>query len=147
MTTDLVVWLLQSCAVCPFSWLSWRIFLCQIPFLYLGCIFSQLVFGFPIIFRFWQKVGCRSCTSSGWSFACDILSLYPVVHFLRMWLCGIMAITNSGGNSASPWKCIFWGLYLCSTFSSCCQFHSPGLYGLLDKLYDLIGYLIHFETV
>ncbi len=56
---DLVVWLLLLCVICPFSLLAWCIFLCQIPFLYLDCIFSQFVLGFPIRFRFWQKVWCR----------------------------------------------------------------------------------------
>ena len=28
-------------------------------------------------------------------FSCDLLSLYPAVHFLSSWLSGIMAIMNS----------------------------------------------------
>ena len=43
-------------------------------------------------------------------FSCDLLSLYPAAHFLRMWLSGLMAITNSNGDCASPWNmrlCIF----------------------------------------
>ena len=36
--------------------------------------------------------------------SCDQLSLYPAVHFLSMWFSGIMAIMNSKGDSASPWK-------------------------------------------
>ena len=39
-------------------------------------------------------------------FSCDQLSLYPAVHFLSMWLSGIMAIMNSKGDRASPWKVI-----------------------------------------
>ena len=31
-------------------------------------------------------------------FSSDLLSLYPVVHFLSMWLNGIMAIMNSNGD-------------------------------------------------
>ena len=31
-------------------------------------------------------------------------------------------------------------LYHSKAFSSCWQFHSAGLYGLLDKLYDLVEY-------
>ena len=30
---------------------------------------------------------------------------------------------------------------------SCGQFHSPGLHGLLDKLYDLIGYFLHLRKL
>ena len=41
-------------------------------------------------------------------FSCDLLSLYPAVHFLSMWLCGIMAIMNSNSDSASPRKIPLW---------------------------------------
>ena len=37
-------------------------------------------------------------------FSCDLLSLYPAVHFLSVGLSGIMAIMNSKGDRASPWK-------------------------------------------
>ena len=37
-------------------------------------------------------------------FSCVLLSLYHVVHFLSMWLSGIMAIMNSKGNWTSPWN-------------------------------------------
>ena len=32
-------------------------------------------------------------------FSCDVLSLYPTMHFFRMWLSGIIAITKSNGDS------------------------------------------------
>ena len=41
-------------------------------------------------------------------FSCDLLRLYPAVHFLSIWLSGIMAIMNSKGDSASPWKIPLW---------------------------------------
>ena len=41
-------------------------------------------------------------------FSCDVLSFYPAVHFLSMWFSGIMAIMNSKGDSASPWKMPLW---------------------------------------
>ena len=66
---DLVVRLLPSCVVCRFSLLASRIFLCKIPLLYLEYIFSKSVLGFPILFRFWQTVWCRPCTSGGWFFS------------------------------------------------------------------------------
>ena len=62
---NLEVRLLLSCIVWHFSLLVWWIFLCNILFLYVDCIFSQSVLGFPILFRFWQKGWCRPCTSSG----------------------------------------------------------------------------------
>ena len=36
-------------------------------------------------------------------FSCNLLSLYPVVPFLCMWLCGLIAIMNSNCDSASSW--------------------------------------------
>ena len=41
-------------------------------------------------------------------FSCDLLSLYPAVYFPRMWFSGIMAIMNSKGESAAPWKMPLW---------------------------------------
>ena len=38
------------------------------------------------------------------TFSCDLLSLYPTVHFLSMWFRGIMAIMNSRGGIATLWK-------------------------------------------
>ena len=42
------------------------------------------------------------------TFSCDLLSLYPAVHFLSMWFSGIIAIMNGRGDSASPWKIPLW---------------------------------------
>ena len=41
-------------------------------------------------------------------FSCDLLSLYPAVHFLSMWFSDIMAIMNGSGDRASPWKTPLW---------------------------------------
>ena len=41
-------------------------------------------------------------------FSCDPLSLNLAVHFLSMWLRGIVAIMNSKGDRASPWKIPLW---------------------------------------
>ena len=41
-------------------------------------------------------------------FSCDLLSLYPAVHFLSKWFSGIMGITYSKGERASPWKIPLW---------------------------------------
>ena len=37
-------------------------------------------------------------------FSCDLWSMYPTVHFLSTWLSSTNAITNSNGDSVSPWK-------------------------------------------
>ena len=41
-------------------------------------------------------------------FSCDLLSFYPAVHLLTMWLSGIIAITDSKGDSASLWYRLLW---------------------------------------
>ena len=41
-------------------------------------------------------------------FSCNLVSLYLAVHFLNMWLSGIMAIMNSNGDSAFPWNIRLW---------------------------------------
>ena len=41
-------------------------------------------------------------------FSCKLLSLYPAVHFLSIWLSGIMVIMNSNGDSASSWNMPLW---------------------------------------
>ena len=54
----------------------------------------------------------KSCMSSmyiSWRiFSCDFVNLYLPVHFLTMWLSGIIAIRNSNDNSASPWNIPHW---------------------------------------
>ena len=41
-------------------------------------------------------------------FSCNFGSLYPSVHFLSMWMSGIIAIINSNGDSASPRNIPLW---------------------------------------
>ena len=41
-------------------------------------------------------------------FSCDLLSLYPAVHFLNIRLSVIMTIMNSNDEGESPWKLTFW---------------------------------------
>ena len=70
---------------------------------------------------FLLRVWCHPCTLGDWYFfSCGLLSLYPAVHFVSMWLNDIMAIRNSKGDRASPWK-----IPLCFslTSSSCSLFH------------------------
>ena len=40
--------------------------------------------------------------------SCDLLSLYLAVHFLSMWVRGIIAVMNSNVDSASPWNIPLW---------------------------------------
>ena len=50
-----------------------------------------------------------------------------------------MAIMNSKGDSASPWKSPLWIF--------CYQLHSPGLHGLFDEVYNFMWFFAYFETV
>ena len=68
------------------------------------------------------------------TFSCDLLSLYPPVHLPSMWLTGIIAITNSNGDSASPWNISLWIFAWAKLFP---RFYHPGFHGFLDKVYDL----------
>ena len=61
---------------------------------------------FQFFFHFLLTVWCRPCTLGDWSF---LAILYPAVHFwVCMWLSGIIAITNSNGDSASPSNIPLW---------------------------------------
>ena len=55
-------------------------------------------------------------------FSCDLLSLYPAVYFLSMWLSGIMAIMNSNSDSASPWKIPLWSFASAKLFPPAVNF-------------------------
>ena len=41
-------------------------------------------------------------------FSCELLSLYPAVHFLSICLSGIIAITNSNSDNAFPRNIPLW---------------------------------------
>ena len=111
---ELVVLFRQLDAVCHFSWRAERIFQCQIPFLCLDCIFC-LYKGFQLIFIFANSFMSSMCIR--WLiFSCDLLSLYPAVHFLSMWFSGIMAIMNCRGDIASPKKIPRWIFFSAKLF-------------------------------
>ena len=59
-------------------------------------------------FSFFANAFMSSMLIRWFIFSCDLLSVYPAAHFLRMWFSGIMAIMNSKGDSASPWKMPLW---------------------------------------
>ena len=41
-------------------------------------------------------------------FSCDLLSLYPAVHFLTMWFSGIMAIINNNNYNNNNNNFVFY---------------------------------------
>ena len=77
--------------------------------------------------------------------SCDLLSFYPAVHFLNISLSDIIAITNSSGDSASPRNIPLWIFVSAKLPPLCSQFNFPGFHGFLDKIYDFVWYLVHFE--
>ena len=107
-------------SVLIFSWFG-----CSIPFVmccFLLFIISMPHFSIPnFIPMFWLNIltACFRASSSfsffekslissmyiRWLiFSCDSVSFYLAMHFPSMWLSVIIAITNSNGDSSSPWK-------------------------------------------
>ena len=62
-----LIWLSYSFRYLSFSVSHYHhgIFLCRIPSLYLDCISSLLVLGFPVLFHFWYAVWCHLRTLGG----------------------------------------------------------------------------------
>ena len=76
--------------------------------------------------------------------SCYLLSLYPAVNFLSLWLSGIIAFINRNGDSAYLWNIPL----LIFASASCSQSYSPGFHGFLikfmtsDILYMLMQFII-----
>ena len=91
------------CSISHFSFQTWHIFLCQIPFLCLHCIFWMYVLGFQVSFSIsFQIDWCHPCRLGDWSFLAILLSLSPSHLSTLFWVCGyrgIMAIMNSKGGT------------------------------------------------
>ena len=66
------------------------------------------VLQFPVLFHFFANSLISSMYFRWLVFSCDLLNVYPAVHFLSMWLSGIMAIMDSNGESVSPWNISLW---------------------------------------
>ena len=79
-------------------------------------------------------------------FYCDLLSSYPAVDFLSMWLNGIMAFTNSNSDSGSPWKIALWIFALAKLPPPVVNFTIQDFMVFLINLF-FIWYFVHFETV
>ena len=63
-------------------------------------------------------------------FSCNLVSLYPAVHFLNMWLSGSIAIINSNGGGASPWNIPLWIFVSVKLFYPAVKF-TPDFHGFL----------------
>ena len=70
-------------------------------------------------------------------FSCDLLSLYPAVHVLSMWLSSIIAIINSNSDNTSSRKILFL------IFASA-KFFSPAINSTI-QVYGFIWYLVYFR--
>ena len=101
------------------------------------------VWRFPILLHFLQTIWYCPCTWSGLFFSSDLWSSYQPVHLQNMWLSGIITITNSNGDSTSPWKISLWIFTSFKFFSFYCQFDSPVLQGIFDKLNDLMPDILY----
>ena len=66
------------------------------------------------------------------------------MHFLIKWLTGIIAITNSKGDSASPWKIPLWIITLVKPSPLAV---SPFFHGIFNELYKFPRYLVNFKIV
>ena len=106
-------WFLLNCVVLflplfvvfRFSLFTWHIFLWQIPSLYYHCISSLPILGSLVLFHFWKLfyiVHVHKVTNF------FLRSMHPPMHFLSMWLRGIIEITNSNGDCASTRKIPLW---------------------------------------
>ena len=93
-----------SCVVSRFSLLARHILPWQIPSLCPDYILSLSILVFQILFHFFANNLMSSLYSRRLLSFCYSVSLYPFVHFLSMWLSGIIAITNSNNDSTSPRK-------------------------------------------
>ena len=103
----LVVLLIPSFVVSRFSLRARRIFLCQIPSLFWLYIFNVFI-RVSISFSFFTKSLMSSMFMRWLILSCDLLSFYPHVYFLSIWLSGFIAITITNCDSASPWKTPLW---------------------------------------
>ena len=66
------------------------------------------VLEFPVLFHFFANSLMSSMYIRWLIFSCDLLSLYPAVHFLSMCLSSIIAIMNNNSDNASPWNIPLW---------------------------------------
>ena len=78
-------------------------------------------------------------------FSCDLLSLYPAVHFLSMWQSGIMALMNSNGDSAS-WKIPLW-IFVSAKLLPSAVNSTRKVFMVFPIKFDFIWYFVHFEAV
>ena len=72
------------------------------------------------------------------TFFCDPLSLYLAVHFLSMWFSGIIAIMNSWGDSASPWKIPLWIFVSAKLFPPAVISTLQVFMGFFDEVYGFV---------
>ena len=93
-------WALCYLSGTHFGQLCWRVTF------WLGV--SLHVLEFLVLFLFFTNCLMSSMYIRWLIFSCDLLSLYPAVHFQNMWLSGIMAIMNCNSESESLWQTPLW---------------------------------------
>ena len=116
----LVVLFLPSRVVSRFSLLAWRIFLFWIPMSWLDIPTARIRVSSS--FSFLANSFILSMNIRWLIFSSDLVSFYPLVHFLIMWISGIIAIPNYNGVDAFPRKISLWSCTTAKLFSPAFSF-------------------------
>ena len=78
-----------------------------------GCSFPSVMYRLPLFIASMMHFSMPNSILISWLYILTVwgffrLSFYPPVHFLRMWLSGIMVIANTDDDSASPRNMPLW---------------------------------------
>ena len=71
---------------------------------------------------------------------------HPVL-LLSIWFSGIIAILNGSGETESPWIMPLGIFSPQKGLSTCSQFYPSVFHSFRDKVYEFVGYLVHFHTL
>ena len=78
-------------------------------------------------------------------FSYDFANLLLAMHFLKIQLIGITAKINNNGEAESPWKLALL-IFTSARAVSFLLILLPSFYGFRDKVFDLVGYFLYFQT-
>ena len=120
---------------------AWRIFPCQIPLLCRLYIFTACI-RVSNSFSFFANSLMSSMYIRWLIFSCDLVSLYPAVHFLCMWLSGIIAIIKSNGDSASLWNITLWIFASAKLFAPAVN-STHQIFKVFYVKFDFVWYFVH----
>ena len=78
-------------------------------------------------------------------FSCNSVILYLPIHFKSMWFSGIIAITNSDGDSTSPWNIPLWIFTLAKIFVLFSMVSSIWSKIFVSILYGFVDMVLRFS--